>query len=259
MGRLGRCKAGAERRGSGPGTRPEPEGTTTLPLTPMRMLERLDDLEVLQTPTAGRATSLRWAQLVAGLLGCGAAIPLMIRSHLGLGPWDAFHVGIYNLTGISVGAASIAVGAAIVAGSYFLGIRPGAGTVANMVLIGVFIDLILPLIPDATSVAQGFGYYAVGIILMGLSSGMYMGAGLGNGPRDSLMLGLSTSWNWPVRRVRTVIELSALGGGWAMGGTIGIGTLLFALTIGPAAQWGLQLFDALPPPSGPRPARSGAA
>jgi hypothetical protein len=184
----------------------------------------------------------------------------MIQSGLGLGPWDAFHVGLNRLTGISVGMASILVGLVIVAGSYFLRIRPGPGTIANMVLIGLFIDLILPRISPAEHWLTGLVYYLVAIPLAGFATGMYMGARLGNGPRDGLMIGLATAKGWPVHRVRTAIELSALAGGWAMGGTIGIGTVIFALTIGPAAQLGLRFFDlvppAIPPLASSRPPRS---
>lgn len=186
--------------------------------------------------------ALRAMQLICGLLAFGIAVPLMIRSGLGLGPWDAFHVGIHLRTGISVGWASILVGAGIVLGSLFLSIRPGPGTLANMVLIGIFIDIFLPLIPVAGGPGMGLTYYLVAIALAGLGTGMYMGARFGNGPRDGLMLGITLSRGWPVRRVRTGIELSALVGGWAMGGAIGIGTLIFALLIGPATQIGLELF-----------------
>ena len=187
-----------------------------------------------------------WTQLVAGLFGLGVAIPLMIRSGLGLGPWDAFHVGLHYLSGISVGGASILVGVVIVLAGLRLGIRPGPGTIANMILVGVFIDLVMPLVPAAEGWTFGLLYYAVGIGLVGVSTGMYMSAGLGNGPRDGLMVGLARSSGWSVRRVRTLIELSALIGGWMMGGAIGIGTVLFALAAGPATQAGLQLFGMLP-------------
>lgn len=192
--------------------------------------------------------------MIAGLFGVGVAVPLMIRSELGLGPWDAFHVGIHSLTGISVGMASIVVGALIVVGSLRLGIRPGPGTLANMLLIGVFIDLVLPRVPPAEGLEEGLAYYGVGIALAGLSTGMYMGARLGNGPRDGLMLGLSLARGWPVRRVRTLIEITALAGGTLMGARIGMGTLLFAVAIGPAVQIGLQLFGVVPRsrvPAGP--------
>ena len=183
---------------------------------------------------------------MAGLLLFALAIALMIRSNLGLGPWDAFHVGLHNLTGISVGVASIVAGVAIVFGTLFLGVRPGPGTLANMVLIGIFLDLLLPWMPEARGWPAALGYYAVGVAISGMGTGIYISAGLGKGPRDGLMMVLSDRTGWSVRRVRTLIELSVLGFGWGLGGTIGIGTLLFTLTIGPASQWGLQLFGVVP-------------
>lgn len=188
----------------------------------------------------------RWAQLVLGFLLWGAAIALMIRSGLGLGPWDAFHLGLHRLTGVSVGVASIATGLAIVVASLPAGIRPRAGTVANMVLIGLFVDVMLPLVPAAGGLALGFVYYAAALPLIGLGTGIYIAARLGSGPRDGLMLALAARTGWPVRRVRTLIELSALGAGWAMGGTIGVGTVLYALLAGPAVQWGLKRYGVLP-------------
>lgn len=194
-----------------------------------------------------------WARLVAGLAGFAAAICLMIRSGLGLGPWDAFHVGISLQTGISVGAASILAGVAIVAGSWFVGARPGPGTLANMVLIGLFLDGLLPWTPAAPGLAAGFAYYGVAVALCGLSTGLYIAPGLGKGPRDGLMLAVSARSGWSVRRVRTLIELSALAFGWAMGGAVGIGTVIFALGIGPAVQWGLRV-NGVPDAAAPRAA-----
>lgn len=183
----------------------------------------------------------------------------MIQSQLGLGPWDAFHVGVARLTPLSIGVASIVTGLAILAGSRLLGARIGVGTLANMVLIGVFIDLLLPLVPPARGWAIGLAYYLPALLVVGLCTGMYIAARLGSGPRDGLMLAVADRTGWPVRRVRTLIELSALGAGWAMGGQVGVGTVLFAATVGPAAQWGLRLFGviAAPPPAttdGVRPA-----
>lgn len=182
-----------------------------------------------------------WAQLIAGLFGYGLAITMMIESGLGLGPWDAFHVGMHNLTGMSVGVASIVAGLFIVIATLFIGVRPGVGTIANMILIGVFIDLLTPLLPAATGWLWGLVYHVTGILVCGLATGFYIGAGLGKGPRDGLMIGVSELGNWPVARVRTAIELLALALGWAMGATIGLGTVLFAFGIGPAVQWGLRV------------------
>jgi uncharacterized protein len=184
----------------------------------------------------------RWARLLGGLGIFGFAIALMIRAEIGLGPWDAFHVGLHLLTGISVGGASILAGLAIVCCTVWIGVRPGPGTLANMVLVGVFLDLMLPLVPAAGGWIDGVGYFIAGVALCGVATGMYISAGLGEGPRDGLMVGMSRRTGWPVGRVRTVIELSVLGSGWLMGGQIGFGTVLFALTIGTSVQWGLRLF-----------------
>jgi uncharacterized protein len=198
-------------------------------------------------PPAPRTVGLRFLQLLAGLAGWGLGIALFIRSHLGLGPWDAFHYGLHVQTGITVGMASVVAGFAILLLNTALGIRPGVATVMNMVFIGVFTDLLLPVVPDATSLAAGFAYFAFAIVLVGLSSGAYIGAGFGHGPRDGLMMALTVRTGWSVRRIRTLLELVVLAVGWSMGGMVGIGTVLVALTIGPSVQAGLRLFGAAPP------------
>lgn len=204
----------------------------------------------------------RWAQFLVGLLAFGVAIVLMIRSGLGLGPWDAFHVGIHRNTGVSVGTVSVVVGALIVGGTWLSGARPGIGTLGNMVLIGLSIDLFLPYLDPAPDFRWGLAYYLLAIGLSGLGTGLYIGAGLGKGPRDGMMIVLSERSGWPVRRVRMAMEVSVLSAGWLLGAEIGVGTLLFAALIGPAAQWGLSRFagfglDAtaaavIPPAEGPR-------
>lgn len=202
------------------------------------------------------AEAARWTQFLLGLVCFGAAVALMIRSGLGLGPWDALHVGLHRITGISVGTASVLVGLAIVLASLRFDIRPGIGTLLNMVLIGVFIDQALPWIAAAGGGAWGGAYYLAALALAGVGTGMYIGAGLGKGPRDGLMVGLAGRTGWPIRRVRTLIEAGALVLGWGLGGPIGLGTLLFTFGIGPAVQWGLQLFGAVP---APRPDGGGVA
>ncbi|HEX6289884.1 MAG TPA: hypothetical protein VFZ66_11865 [Herpetosiphonaceae bacterium] len=193
-----------------------------------------------------------WAQLGIGLFGYALAVRLMIASRLGLGPWDSFHVGLSGLTGMSIGMANIVCGLLIVAASWWIAIRPGIGTLANMVGISIFLDLLQPLVPAAPSWSWALGYHVVGILLCGLTTGVYIGAGLGKGPRDGLMVGLSNRTGWPVRRVRTLIEIVVLACGWLMGGTIGLGTIMFAFGIGPAVQWGLRLCGVLDGPRGER-------
>lgn len=175
----------------------------------------------------------------------GVAIALMLRSGLGLGPWDAFHAGIARLTGITIGQASVLAGVGVLAASIAMGVRPGIGTLANMVLLGLAVDAALLVVPAATvlgGLPAAIVYYAAGIAGVGFGTGMYIGAALGAGPRDGLMVGLSRRFGWPVRRVRTLIEASALVAGWAMGGQLGVGTVLFLVGAGPATQWGMRLF-----------------
>lgn len=193
---------------------------------------------------------LIWGQLLIGLLGYALAITLMIRSHLGLGPWDAFHVGMSLWLPITVGVASILVGVGLQIGTWFIGVRPGPGTIANMILIGVFIDLLLPIVPETANWLLGVLYYVSGILICGLSTGLYIGAGLGKGPRDGLMVALSQRTGWSIRTVRTLIELTVLLFGTLMGlaagrWLIGVGTIMFAVGIGPAAQWGMKVCGVL--------------
>ncbi|HEX2190440.1 MAG TPA: hypothetical protein VHG51_16140 [Longimicrobiaceae bacterium] len=205
----------------------------------------------------GAGAAGRWAKLLGGLFLYALAVALMVEGGLGLGPWDAFHLGLARAAGASVGAANVAVGVAVVAGTWRLGVRPGPGTLANMVLIGVFIDLLLPVLPPADG-RTAWLYHAAGIVLTGLATGLYIAPGLGKGPRDGLMLGVSAATGIPAGRVRTGIEAAVLALGWAMGGTIGVGTVLFALAIGPVTQWGLRAFG-VPDGGRPHPARRSAA
>jgi uncharacterized membrane protein YczE len=184
-----------------------------------------------------------WSRLVSGVVLFGSGVTLMIRSNLGLGPWDMFHQGLFFLTGISIGSASILVGLAIFAVLWPFGVRPGWGSLVNMVIVGVVIDRFLPYVRPAAGPLLGVGYHLAGIAMTGFGTGLYVSARLGAGPRDSLMLTMSTRLGWPVRHVRTIIEVVVLGMGWLMGGTLGLGTLLFALLIGPAVQWSLQTCD----------------
>jgi uncharacterized membrane protein YczE len=195
---------------------------------------------------AGARSARRWAQFTAAMFGFGVAVALMVRSNLGLGPWDAFHVGLHRLTGVTVGTASGLVGGVVGAGAWWLGERPAIGTVTNMALISLFIDVALPYVPPASGPAMALGYYGVALPLAGLCTGMYISTGLGTGPRDGLTIALSRRSGLTVRRARTLVELVVLALGWAMGGVVGVGTVIFALLIGPSMQWGLRVFAALP-------------
>lgn len=190
--------------------------------------------------------ALAWAQFTAGMLGLGLSIALMVRSELGLGPWDAFHVGLHTLTGVTIGTASILAGLAVVCIAWFFGERPGAGTLANMLMIGLFTDAILPIVPPISHWAAGLAYYALALVLAGVCTGVYISAGVGKGPRDGFTIALSHRTGWSVSRVRTAIELLVLVLGWSMGGKVGVGTVLFSLLIGHSMQWGLHLFGLVP-------------
>jgi len=194
-----------------------------------------------------RHPAFRLSQLVLGLFGWGLAIALFIRARLGLGPWDAFHYGLHLQTGITVGTASILAGATILAATSATGLRPGLGTLLNMVLVGVFVDLLLLVVPAPTNLGVSVAYFACALGLTGIASGMYIGAGYGHGPRDGLMLALAQRTGQSVRTMRTLIEAVVLLCGWLMGATVGIGTVVIMLTIGHTVQWGLRLFGVLPP------------
>ena len=191
---------------------------------------------------ANRSLVARWSQLLIGLFAFAVAIALMIRSGLGLGPWDAFHFGLHRFTGLSVGVASILAGLVVVGISVAMRAKVGPATLANMVLVGVFTDVVLPVLPAAQGWGPGLAFHLAGIGLMGIATGMYISAGLGAGPRDGLMAALSARYTWSIQRTRTLIELSVLALGWAMGGTLGVGTILFAAAIGPSVQWGMRMF-----------------
>lgn len=184
---------------------------------------------------ARRELRARLPRLVAGLLACGVGLALMVLARFGLGPWEVLHQGLSRRTGIPIGAVGIAVGFLVLLAWVPLRQRPGVGTLTNVVLIGLTIDAVLAVTPAPESVPVRAGCLAAGITLMGIGSGLYIGAGLGAGPRDGLMTGLAARGH-SLRLVRTVLELSALVGGWALGGTVGIGTVVFACSIGPLVQ-----------------------
>lgn len=168
---------------------------------------------------------------------CGAGIGLMVEAELGLSPWDVLHQGIADRTGTSIGMVAILVGVAVLALWIPLREPPGIGTVLNALLIGATIDLTVWLTPDLTHLGIRASALAFGVWLWGPGSGLYIGAGLGPGPRDGLMTGIARRGH-NLALVRTGIELAALAGGFLLGGTAGVGTLLFAFGVGPnVAVW----------------------
>ena len=181
----------------------------------------------------------RAPRLLGGLVLFGLGIALMVRADLGLAPWDVLHQGLAERTGIPIGRVTILVGAAVLLLWIPLRERPGLGTIANVLVIGVVEDAALAVIDRPPAMAARIGMLLFGIYLFGPGSGLYIGAGLGPGPRDGLMTGVAKR-GVSVRLARTAVELVALAVGFALGGTVGIGTVLFAATVGPNVHWHLE-------------------
>jgi uncharacterized membrane protein YczE len=214
---------------------------------------------VLPIPTATELRH-RTPRLLAGLVLCGVGIGLMVRADLGLAPWDVLHQGISQRTGLPQGQVTVLVSFAVLTLWVPLRERPGLGTLANAVVIGLVVDLTLAVLETPPTTAGRVGLLLVGAFLFGPGSGLYIGAGLGPGPRDGLMTALARRGG-SVRSVRTAIELSALGIGVLLGGTVGVGTIVFALSVGPnvqvfLARWSLPSL-ARPTPPGIAPAEAG--
>jgi hypothetical protein len=184
----------------------------------------------------------RLIQLFLGLALYGLSIGLMVRSGLGLNPWDVFHQGLSERIGLGLGTIIIIVGAVVLLLWIPLRQRPGIGTISNVFLIGFGADVSLWLIPDAPSLPLAWAMLLLGIFLNGVAGGAYIGAGLGPGPRDGLMTGLVKRTGRSVRLIRTGIEVVVVAVGWALGGTLGLGTVLYALVIGPIVHRMLPLF-----------------
>lgn len=179
-----------------------------------------------------RGLAARLARLYLGQAGFGVSLALMVRARLGLGPWDVLHQGIARQLGVQLGWVTIAVSGLVLLAWIPLRQRPGLGTVSNAVTVGLVVNGALDMLPTPASLAWRVAWLAGGIGLNGLATGCYIGAGFRPGPRDGLMTGLAAR-GYSLRRVRTLIELSVLAIGWALGGTVGAGTLAYALSIGP--------------------------
>jgi uncharacterized membrane protein YczE len=184
----------------------------------------------------------RLPQFMLGLVGVGLGASLMIDAHVGLAPWDVLHQGIHKHTDIPIGTISILVGLALFLLWIPLKQRIGVGTVLNVLIIGLAIDAFLAVPFEPQGLPLRVTYCVVGDVITAASGGIYIGAGLGTGPRDGLMTGL-VALGYPLRTVRTVLELSVLAAGWALGGNVGFGTVLFALTVGPILHFVLHRVD----------------
>ncbi len=190
----------------------------------------------------------RWLRLICGLSLFGVGIALMKVAQLGLGPWDVMGDGLSRLTGLSLGTLTIIIGACVLFLWLFIDERPGIGTVANILLIGLAVNATLALLPEPELLPVRAIALIGGLLLIGLGSALYLGAKLGAGPRDGLMMGLHRKYGWSVRTARTLIEVTVLAIGALLGGSVGVGTLVFALGIGPVVQFMIKLVGRLSEP-----------
>ena len=181
------------------------------------------------------------AQLAFGLVVYGVSEALMLAPGVGVDPWDVFHTGLARLTGIPVGTVLIIIGGLVLLLWIPLRQPPGIGTVANIVVIGVIIDVLLGTMPVPHAFWLRWTEFAAGVVLNAAATGLYIGAGLGAGPRDGLTTGLGARGR-SIRVVRTGIELSVLAFGWLLGGNIGVGTVAYAVAIGPLVHVTIPLF-----------------
>ncbi|MEU1517808.1 hypothetical protein ABZ490_37645 [Streptomyces sp. NPDC005811] len=198
----------------------------------------------LSTPARSTRGPLvrRLLQLYVGLALYGASAALLVEAGLGLEPWGVLHQGLGKLTGLTIGVVSIVVGAVVLLLWIPLRQRPGLGTVSNVFVVGLAMDGTLALVPEVHALAVRVPLLLAGVLLNGVATGLYITADFGPGPRDGLMTGLHRRTGRSIRLMRTAIEVAVVVTGFTLGGTIGVGTLLYALSIGPLAQFFLRAF-----------------
>ena len=185
----------------------------------------------------------RVCQLLIGLVLYGIGIALMVQAAIGLDPWTVFAQGISIHTGIGIGWLSNIIGVFVLLLWIPLRQRPGIGTLLNILIIGPSLELGLWLIPRPEGFLWQALMFAAGLLLLAVASGLYIGANFGPGPRDGLMTGLHARLGWPIWLARSIVEITVLATGWLLGGNVGIGTLAFAVLVGPLCNWTLPLFD----------------
>ncbi|MEU1122302.1 hypothetical protein ABZ371_01630 [Streptomyces sp. NPDC005899] len=210
------------------------------------------------TARSGTRLPRRLSCLYAGLALYGASSALLVRAGLGLEPWGVLHQGLSERTGISIGVVSIGVGAVVLLLWIPIRQRPGLGTVSNVFAVGIAMDGTLAVVPDVHGLPAQVPLMAAGIVLNGVATGLYISARFGPGPRDGLMTGLHRLTGRSIRLVRTAIEVAVVVTGFLLGGSLGAGTVLYALAIGPLAQFFLRVF-ALPAEEGGAPGGTGPA
>lgn len=186
---------------------------------------------------------LRVSQLLVGLALFGAGCAVMIAAGIGLDPWTVFAQGLSELTGIGIGWIVSLTGFAVLLLWWPLRQRPGVGTLANILLVGAALQFTLPFLATPQNWFLQVAMFLAGIALVAVASGLYIGARLGPGPRDGLMTGLNARFGWPIWACRLAVEATVLLSGWLLGGTVGLGTVLFAVLIGPGVHLALPLFD----------------
>lgn len=192
--------------------------------------------------------AIRAPQLLIGLVLYGLGLALMIRGAIGVAPWDVLSQGVSRQTGLPFGVVTNLVGVVVLLLWIPIRQRPGVGTVLNVMMVGPSAELGLWLIPPVDALWMRVPLFALGLLVTGAATGLYLGARFGPGPRDGLMTGIHRRLGWRVWVVRTGIEVTVLSLGWALGGNVGIGTLAFALLIGPLAQVAMPLFRVPEPP-----------
>ena len=202
---------------------------------------QLADIGPIAQLRAGRL-AIRLPLLLAGLFLYGASMAMVIRGTLGQIPWDVLHVGVSHHIPLSFGTIVIGVSLLVLLGWIPLRQKPGVGTIGNALLIGPSADIVLSLIDPPEHVAWRLVLTFGGIVLNGVATGMYIGSQFGPGPRDGLMTGLARVSGRSIRVVRTGLEVAVVVVGWLLGGVVGLGTVIYALAIGPLAQLFLPLF-----------------
>lgn len=196
----------------------------------------LANLTIREQFGAGRL-GRRLSQLIGGLWLFGVAAGLIVRARLGQAPWDVLHYGVALHVPVSIGAVSILTGAVVLLLWIPLRQRPGLGTILNVLLIGVAMDVTMAVVPDVTGVGAQLAVLASALVLNGLGSALYLGSQFGTGPRDGLMTGIARRTGRSLRLVRSGIEVTVLLIGWLLGGQVGLGTVAYALLIGPLTQF----------------------
>lgn len=184
----------------------------------------------------------RLARLNLGLMFYGFGLALIVEAEIGLPPWDVFAKGISIQLGTTYGVASVIVSALVLIAWIPLKVKPGIGSILNAILIGVWSDVFIPLIPKMETYLIQLSLFLIGMIIVAIATGLYITSYLGSGPRDGLMIGTQKALGWPLWQIRTMYEVLVLAIGWLMGGQVREGTIIFAVCIGVLMQLSLKAF-----------------